>query len=91
MSSSIDTTPPETAPGTRADIQWVSFVASLTAFVVWLVKRACFGPGDLPVEVSGVIQLGVPLLASAAAAEWRWHIAKHRPPAPASPPVTPGQ
>jgi hypothetical protein len=69
-----------TAPATRADVQWISFVASLTAFVVWLVKRLWFGPGGLPVEVSTVIQLGVPMAASALAAEWRWLVARRRTP-----------
>ena len=78
---SIESTTQETAPATRTDVQWVGFVATSTAFTAWLVKRLVFGDGELPIEVSGVIQYGVPLLMSGAAAEWRWRLAKRRPPA----------
>lgn len=90
MSSETEQTTTEapTAPTTRTDVQWVSFVASVTAFVVWLAKRLFFGPGELPVEVGSVIQLGVPLLMSSLTAEWRWLLARRR--STTSPPTTPG-
>jgi hypothetical protein len=85
MSSNGSGTPPETAPATRADGQWIGFVVSTTGFAAWLVKRLWFGDGDLPVEVSGLIQYGVPLAMGAAATEWRWLLAKHRAASPEEP------
>jgi hypothetical protein len=88
--SSSSGTPPETAPATHADGQWVGFVVSTTGFAAWLVKRVWFGSGEIPVEVSGMIQYGIPLVMGAAAAEWRWWKAKHRAAAP-SPTEADGQ
>lgn len=84
MSDAQDKEPTPTAPATKTDVQTVGFITSSTAFAVWLVKRLWFGDGDLPIEVSAVIQYGVPLAIGALSAEWRWLKAKRRttPPAP---------
>lgn len=83
----MSTETPVTAPATKGDVQWVGFVASTTSFGAWLTKRLVFGGGELPIEVSGMIQYGVPLVMSAAATEWRWALAKRRrlPATPAAP------
>lgn len=77
-----------TAPATKSDVQWVGFVASTTATAAWLARRLLFH-GDLPIEVSGMIQYGVPLAMSALATEWRWAMAKRR--RVPAPPGRPGQ
>ena len=80
-----DTAAPATVPATRTDVQWIGFVGSSTAFTAWLAGRLWFN-GDVPMEVSGVIQYGVPLAMSGLAAEWRWRAARRRCPAvPADP------
>lgn len=66
-----------TAAATRADAQWIGFTGATTSFVVWAVHRIWF-PGAVPPEVFGVIQYGVPLALSAAAAELRWRTARRR-------------
>jgi len=66
-----------TAAATRADAQWIGFVGSSTAFATWLANRFVFR-GEVPPEVLGVIQYGVPLTLSAAAAELRWRTARRR-------------
>jgi hypothetical protein len=66
-----------TAAVTRADAQWVGFVGSTTAFVTWVANRIVFR-GEVPPEVLGVIQYGVPLGLSAVAAEVRWRTARRR-------------
>jgi hypothetical protein len=66
-----------TAATTRADAQWIGFVGATTAFVTWTLSRWVFR-GDVPVEVLGVIQYGVPLGLSALAAEVRWRTARRR-------------
>lgn len=62
---------------TRADAQWIGFVGASTGFAAWLVNRFIF-KGDVPPEVLGAIQWGVPLGLSALAAEIRWRTARRR-------------
>lgn len=66
-----------TAAATRADAQWIGFVGATTAFGTWLANRVVFH-GEVPAEVLGVIQYGVPLGLSALAAEIRWRTARRR-------------
>lgn len=66
-----------TAATTRADAQWIGFVGATTAFATWSLNRFVFR-GDVPVEVLGMIQWGVPLGLSALAAEVRWRTARRR-------------
>lgn len=66
-----------TAAATRADAQWIGFVGSSTAFATWLANRYVFS-GDVPPEVLGLIQYGVPLGMTALAAEIRWRTARRR-------------
>lgn len=73
----MTTTERPTAAATRADAQWIGFVAASTAFATWAANRWIFG-GDVPAEVVGVIQYGVPLGLSALAAELRWRTARRR-------------
>ena len=65
-----------TAAATRADAQWIGFVGASTGFGAWVANRL-FG-GDVPPEVLGMIQWGVPLGLSALAAEVRWRTARRR-------------
>lgn len=69
--------PAPTAPATRVDVQWVGFVASSTAFATFAVNRFVFR-GDLPAEVVGMIQAGVPLGLGWLAGEVRWRTARRR-------------
>lgn len=66
-----------TAQATRADAQWIGFVSATTTATLWLLGRFVFR-GVVPDEVVGVIQYGVPLGLSAAAAEIRWRTARRR-------------
>jgi hypothetical protein len=66
-----------TAAATRADAQWIGFVGASTAFATWAANRFVFG-GALPAEVAGMIQAGIPLAITAAAAEIRWRTARRR-------------
>lgn len=66
-----------TVQATRADAQWIGFVGATTAFATWLGNRFVFA-GDVPPEVLGMIQWGVPLGLSALAAEIRWRTARRR-------------
>lgn len=66
-----------TAATTRADAQWIGFVGASTGFAAWLTNRFVF-KGDVPPEVLGMIQWGVPLGLSALAAEIRWRTARRR-------------
>lgn len=68
---------PETAPVTRADAQWIGLVASTTGFVTWAVGTLVFR-GEIPAEVYGFIQCGVPFAMAGVAAEWRWRVARRR-------------
>ncbi|MYS19174.1 hypothetical protein GA0115240_105827 [Streptomyces sp. DvalAA-14] len=83
--SNSPTTRPETANATKTDVQLVGFIASTTAFVAWLAKRVWFPSGELPIEISGMIQYGVPLAVSGIATEWRWRMAKRRAKTPPDP------
>lgn len=67
----------ETAPASRGDVQWVGFVSSATGAVTWVVARLWFR-GDLPVELYGLIQFGVPMGLGWLAAEVRWRTARRR-------------
>lgn len=67
----------ETAPVARADAQWIGFVGASTGFTAWLANRFLFR-GEVPVEVLGMIQWGIPLGLSAVAAEIRWRTARRR-------------
>jgi len=66
-----------TAPVGRADAQWIGFVGATTGFTAWLANRFLFR-GEVPVEVLGMIQWGIPLGLSALAAEIRWRTARRR-------------
>jgi hypothetical protein len=66
-----------TAAATRADAQWVGFVGSTTGAITWAAGRFLFR-GEVPPEVFGVIQWGVPLGLAALAAEVRWRTARRR-------------
>lgn len=74
----------ETAAATRTDVQWPSFVAATTATGTWALNRFVFH-GDLPTEVAGVVQYGVPLALGWLAAEVRWRTARRRSAAVPSP------
>lgn len=65
------------APATRTDVQWVGFVGAATSFTTWAVAHIFFR-GEIPEEVYGMIQLGVPMGLSALAAEVRWRTARKR-------------
>lgn len=67
----------QTAQATRADAQWIGLVSTTTTATLWLLGRFVF-QGTVPDEVVGVIQYGVPLALSAAAAEIRWRTARRR-------------
>lgn len=66
-----------TAAATRADAQWIGFVGATTSFATWLANRYIFD-GNVPPEVLGVLQWGVPLGLAATAAEVRWRTARRR-------------
>jgi hypothetical protein len=67
----------QTVAATRADAQWIGFVGSSSAFVIWGLNRFVF-QGQVPPEVTGLVQYLVPLGLSALAAEVRWRTARRR-------------
>ncbi|MGW2795195.1 hypothetical protein ACWC9H_35460 [Streptomyces sp. NPDC001251] len=67
----------EFAAATRTDVQWPSFVAATTATATWAMNRFVFH-GELPPEVAGVVQYGVPLGLGWLAGEIRWRTARRR-------------
>lgn len=66
-----------TAAATRADAQWIGFVGASTGVGVWVAGRFVFR-GEVPPEVLGMIQWGVPMGLAALAAEVRWRTARRR-------------
>jgi hypothetical protein len=67
----------QTAPATRGDVQWVGFVVSTVSTCMWVLNRFAF-QGEIPAEVAGMVQYGVPLALGWLAAEIRWRTARRR-------------
>lgn len=66
-----------TAPATRGDVQWVGFVVSGVGVATWALNRFVF-QGEIPAEVAGLVQYGVPLGLGWLAGEVRWRTARRR-------------